>query len=136
MKASELMTRDVVSVRPDTPTSRIARLLLDRGISAVPVVDETDAPVGIVSEGDLIGREEPDREARRDWWLALLAEGEPLNTDFVPSLRHKGRLARDVMSSPVATADENTDAGEIARILQSYHIKRVPYCATAALLAS
>jgi len=126
MKASELMTRDVISVRPDTPTSRIARLLLDKGISAVPVVDETDAPVGIVSEGDLIGREEPDREARRDWWLALLAEGEPLNTDFVASLRHKEHLARDVMSSPVVTVDENTDAGEIARILQSYHIKRVP----------
>ncbi len=126
MKASKLMTRDVISVRPDTPTSHIARLLLDKGISAVPVVDETGAPVGIVSEGDLIGREEPDREARRDWWLALLAEGEPLNTDFVASLRHSERLARDVMSSPVVTVDENTDAGEIARILQSYHIKRVP----------
>jgi CBS domain-containing protein len=126
MNASELMTRDVVSVRPDTPTSRIARLLLDKGISAVPVVDETGAPVGVVSEGDLIGREESDREARRDWWLALLAEGETLNTDFVASLRLKERFAREVMSSPVVTVEEDTDASEIARILQSYHIKRVP----------
>ncbi|MGD0026377.1 MAG: CBS domain-containing protein [Xanthobacteraceae bacterium] len=126
MKASEIMTRDVISVHPDTPTPQIARLLLDKGISAVPVVEDSGAPVGIVSEGDLIGRDESDREARRDWWLALLAEGEALNRDFVASLRAKERLARDIMSGPVVTVNEDTNAGEIARLLQSYHIKRVP----------
>ncbi len=126
MKAGELMTRDVISVRPEMPISQIARLLLNNGISAVPVVDESGAPIGIVSEGDLIGREEADREARRDWWLALLAEGEALNTDFVASLREKDRVAREVMSVPVVAVDENTEAGEIARLLHSYHIKRVP----------
>lgn len=126
IKASELMTRDVISVPPDMQTPRIAQLLLDKRISAVPVVDETGAPIGIVSEGDLVGREEADREARRDWWLALLAEGEALNTDFVASLREKERVARDVMCGPVVTVGENTDAAEIARLLHSYRIKRVP----------
>jgi CBS domain-containing protein len=126
MKASEIMTRDVISVRPDAPARQIARLLLDHHISAVPVVDEAGAPVGIVSEGDLVGRNEEDREARRDWWLELLAEGEDLNTDFVSSLRAKERVARDIMSGPVVAVDDNTDAAEIARLLQSHHIKRVP----------
>jgi CBS domain-containing protein len=126
MKAHELMTREVISARPDMPARQIARLLLDNGISAVPVVDETGTPIGIVSEGDLIGRNEEDREARRDWWLALLAEGETLNADFVASLGTKERVARDLMAGPVVTVDENTDAAEIARLLHSYHIKRVP----------
>jgi CBS domain-containing protein len=126
MKASEIMTRDVISVHPDTPAQQIARLLLDHGISAVPVVDDAGTPIGIVSEGDLVGRSAEDREARRDWWLALLAEGETLNTDFVSSLCARERVARDIMAGPVVTVDENTEASEIARLLHSHHIKRVP----------
>jgi CBS domain-containing protein len=126
MKASEIMTRDVISVRPDTPAQQIARLLLDHGISAAPVIDDAGTPIGIVSEGDLVGRSEADREARRDWWLALLAEGETLNPDFVSNLCEKERVARDIMAGPVITVDENTEASEIARLLHSHHIKRVP----------
>ena len=62
MKASEVMTKDVVTVRPDTPVPQIARLLLAKRISAVPVVDDLGLPIGMVSEGDLIGRDEPSRE--------------------------------------------------------------------------
>ena len=120
------MTHDVISVSADAPARQIARLLLDHGISAVPVLDDAGAPIGIVSEGDLVGRDEPDREARRDWWLALLAEGENLNADFVSSIRGKEHVARDIMSAPVVTVEEDTDAAEIARLLHSYHIKRVP----------
>jgi CBS domain-containing protein len=126
MKAHEIMTTDVISVRPDTPARQIARVLLDHGISAVPVIDDVGVPIGIVSEGDLIGRNKEDREARRDWWLALLAEGETLNADFVSNLRTNERVARDIMAGPIVAVDENTDAAEIARLLHSYHIKRVP----------
>src|SRR5271169_2706610 len=70
MKASDVMTRDVVSVAPDTSVRKIAALLLSKGISAVPVVDGAGAPLGIVSEGDLIGRKEAECEERQDWWLA------------------------------------------------------------------
>ena len=120
------MTRDVLSVPADAPARQIARLLLDHGISAVPVIDDAGAPIGIVSEGDLVGRDEPNREARRDWWLALLAEGENINADFVSDIRAHEHVARDIMSAPVVTVEEDTDAGEIARLLHSYHIKRVP----------
>ena len=61
------------------------------GISAVPLVDSDGPPIGMVSEGDLIGRDDAARQARRDWWLAFLAEGEPLSAEFVSSLL-KGAL--------------------------------------------
>ena len=58
MLARDLMTRDVVTVSPDTPVNEIASLLLAHGISAVPVVDATGMAVGMVSQGDLIARNE------------------------------------------------------------------------------
>jgi CBS domain-containing protein len=104
MKARDVMTSKVVSVPAETPTRDIARLLLDNHVSAVPVLDGTGAAIGMVSEGDLIGRTEAEREARHDWWLALLAEGEPLNAEFLSSLRRPERTAGEVMSRPVVTA--------------------------------
>jgi CBS domain-containing protein len=126
MKARDVMTTAVSSVSPDTPIGEIAKMLRDRGISAVPVVDESGTAIGMVSEGDLIGRDEADREARRDWWLTLLAEGETLNTDFLAWLRPPQRRARDVMTAPVVTVGEETELREVARLLTAYRIKRVP----------
>jgi CBS domain-containing protein len=125
-QARDLMTKDVVVVSPDTPIHDVARLLLARAISAVPVVDGSGIPIGIVSEGDLIGRAGADRDMRRDWWLALLAEGETLSADFLSSLHKPVQTARDVMSAPLVTVDEAADVREIARLLTTYRIKRVP----------
>lgn len=126
MKARDVMTSAVVSVSPETPRSAIAKILRDHAISAMPVVDEAGAPIGMVSEGDLIGRDEAERQARLDWWLTLLAEGATLSEDFLASLRTSERRAGDVMSAPVITVGEETDVGEIARLLTTHHIKRVP----------
>jgi CBS domain-containing protein len=126
MKARDVMTSAVTSVGPDTPIREVAKILRNNGISAVPVVGEAGAPIGMISEGDLIGRDEADREARRDWWLNLIAEGEMLNADFLASLRPLERRARDLMTAPVVTVSEETEVSEIARMLTSYRIKRVP----------
>jgi CBS domain-containing protein len=126
MKALDVMTATVVSVDPDTPTREIAKLLLDHGISAVPVIGSAGAPIGMVSEGDLMGRDVAGREARRDWWLNLLAEGGTLSANFVASLRAPERNARDAMVSPVVTVGEETEISEVARLLTAHRIKRVP----------
>ena len=126
MNARDVMTTDVVAVTPDTPLSEIAKLLLGRGISAVPVVDSAGVPLGMVSEGDLIGRDETAREARSDWWLALLAEGETLHPDLLASLRNTGQKARDVMSAPLVMVGEDTSVGDIAKLLIAHRVKRVP----------
>lgn len=126
MIARDVMTTTVVSVSPDAPTPDVAKVLSDHGISAVPVVDTAGAPIGMISEGDLIGRDETDREARRDWWLTLLAEGEQLNPDFVASLHAPARTARDAMTSPVITVGEDAEISDIAKLLTTHRIKRVP----------
>ena len=126
MNARDVMTSVVISATGDTPVRDIARLLLQNHISAIPILDMSGAPIGMVSEGDLVGRDETQREARRDWWLALLAEGEALSPDFLSDLRRPERVASDVMSRPVVAVGEDSDTGEIARLLAAHRIKRVP----------
>ena len=126
MKAHEIMNSAVVAVTPDTPISDIAKTLREHRISAVPVTDAAGSALGMVSEGDLIGRDEAAREARLDWWLNMVAEGELLSADFLDSVRSAERRARDVMTAPVITVGEETEIDEIARLLTLHRIKRVP----------
>lgn len=117
MLASDIMTTEVVSVKPDEDVSDVARLLLGRRISAVPVVERDGRMVGIVSEGDLIRRAEA---GERSWWLALLADR---TAEFT---RTFGTRARDVMTSQVISVSDEAPIAEVARILEENGIKRVP----------
>ncbi|MCP5373717.1 MAG: CBS domain-containing protein [Hyphomicrobiales bacterium] len=123
MQAKDLMTATVVTVEPETHVDRIAEILLAHRISAVPVVDSRGAPIGMVSEGDLIGRDDADRDARRSWWLGLLTDNERPSPE---ALEPDGKAARDVMTAPVITVTETAEAAEIARLLTAHRIKRVP----------
>ena len=116
-RARDVMTREVATVAPETPVREIARILPERGVSAAPVVDAAGKPVGMVSEGDIIGREDDKGARRRDWWLALVAEGESLHPDYLASFEGPGHRARDVMTSPVVTVPPDTTVPEIARLL-------------------
>jgi CBS domain-containing protein len=126
LMARDVMTPRVICVTADTPTPDIARLLLDNRISAVPVVDRDGVPIGMVSEGDILGRGEDDRISRTDWWLALLAGRQPLDDTFQARLTAQDRTAQDVMAAPLVTVSETTPVGAIARLLAIHHIKRVP----------
>lgn len=126
MKAKDIMTTPVVTVSPATTVREIAALLLERRISAVPVVEDGRL-VGLVSEGDLLHRHEigtdRDRPAR-SWWLGLIAGGPgEAAAQYVKS--HAMR-ARDVMTRDVITVDEDTPIATIAARLEAHHIKRVP----------
>ena len=124
--ARDVMTTAVVSVFADTPVREIARLLLGQGISAVPVVDAEGLPLGMVSEGDLMGRNDLERVAGTEWWLQLLAGQEEVHRDWPASAHVLARTARDVMSAPVVAVGEDTSVPEIARLLTAHRIKRVP----------
>jgi CBS domain-containing protein len=122
MQAQDVMTTKVVAVAPDTPVTEIAKLLLERQISAVPVVSDDRQLLGIVSEGDLIhglGQE----GAKRSWWLDLLASPQ---TRAETHLKGHGRLAWDVMTRSVISITPDTPLPEIARLLEARRIKRVP----------
>jgi CBS domain-containing protein len=126
MNAGDVMTKNVVTVGPETPTRTVAKLLLGKGFSAVPVIADNGAVIGMVSESDLIASEIGALAPRRGWWLELLAEGEDLATEFVDYLKAVDRPAREVMTAPVVTVAEDTPVEAIAQTLQAHNIKRVP----------
>lgn len=121
MKAKDVMTTKVVAVVPDMPVSAIASLLLDRHISAVPVIDRERRILGIVSEGDLIRRGKTAE--RRSWWLATYGDAKALAREFVKT---HGLYAKDVMTRNVVTVTEDTPVSTIAELLEQKGIKRVP----------
>lgn len=123
MKAADVMATNVITVRLDTPVATIAEVLLANRISAVPVVNDKDVLVGIVSEGDLIHRVEAGTERHRSWWLELLTGKETLAHEFVMS---HARKAANVMTRPVISVQPDTLLGDIASLLEKHRIKRVP----------
>lgn len=123
MLARDVMSTPAVAVTPDTDVAAIAGLLLECGISAVPVVDDDGRVQGIVSEGDLINRDDAGTRHRRSWWLEVLKGGEARSRDF---LRAHGRRAADVMTRDVVCAEEDTPLPQIAALLEKHRVKRVP----------
>ena len=126
MHASDVMTTEVISTTANTPVREVARALLEHGISAMPVLDADGAPIGMVSEGDLVSRGELERVARRDWWLKLVGDDAAPESGFLAKLRAPDRTAADVMSAPIITVAEDTELTEVARLLAQHHLKRVP----------
>jgi CBS domain-containing protein len=123
MKAADIMTRNVQSVSPDLPVEEVARFMLERGISAVPVLDGGGNLVGVVSEGDLMRRAELGTEKHRSWWLRLFVGDDYQAREFVKS---HGRRVRDVMTRKVVTVTEDTPIAEIVTLMEEERIKRVP----------
>lgn len=71
MHARDIMTRNVITISPDTRVAEIARLLAEKAVSGTPVVDGGKV-VGVVSEGDLVRRSEIGTDRRTgSWWLRL-----------------------------------------------------------------
>ena len=123
MKARDVMISPAITVKPSASVREVAKLFLERRISAVPVVDDQGKLVGIVSEGDLMHRTEAGTERKRSWWLQGLTGDETLAAEYVKS--HARKVA-DVMTRRVITASPDSPLHEIASLLENNSIKRVP----------
>jgi CBS domain-containing protein len=116
------MTKGVVSVLVGSRVRDAAILLLEKRISAIPVLAANLQLVGMVSEGDLIGRSDADRVARHDG-LTLLKDVQP-QVGAIEALA--ARPVEQVMHAPVLTIEARAPLHEIAEMLKVYDIKRLP----------
>jgi len=120
--ARDLMTPDVVTVPPGTPVMAMARLLADRGISAVPVVDGAGKVLGIVTEADLIRRLAGEEDKPASWFGSLFADPASQAERYA---RTHGVTARDLMTEKVVSVAPDTTAAHVAQMMEQQGIRRV-----------
>ena len=123
MDARDIMTSPVVTAGPDNTVLEIAELMLDHKVSAVPIVDEEDKLIGLVSEGDLMRRSEIGTERHPSWWLLAFRGAVSLAEDFTKS---HGAKASEIMTREMVTTGEDAPIWEIAETLEKKKIKRLP----------
>jgi CBS domain-containing protein len=123
VKAADIMVRDLITIGPEESVAHAARLMTRNDVSALPVVDADGGLVGIISEADLLRREEIDTADRRPWWLESVTPAATLAAEFAKS---HGKRVADLMSENVIFAGENASLNEIAGVLEFNRIKRVP----------
>lgn len=123
MLVADVMTCKVETVAPGTAIADIARTMVEKRISAVPVVDPEGRLLGLVSEGDLLQRVETGTEGRRAWWLDLFVAPETRAETF---LKAHGRIAADVMVKELVTATADMPLARAAQLMHDRRVKRLP----------
>jgi CBS-domain-containing membrane protein len=115
----DVMTEDVVVVRPSTPFKEVARVLADRGVSALPVLDENDRLAGVVSEADLLYKEEYGQEDAR---FRLLASPD----ERAARSKATADVAGQLMTSPAITISPDATLVAAAKLMDQRRVKRLP----------
>lgn len=122
------MTRDVLTVAAGTPLKEVAALLTANHISGVPVADSDGTVLGVVSEADILCKEEgfPPNPGRVSGWLLRRIDGE---LDKIGA-----RTAADAMTAPALTVRPAQQVSEVARLMVGHRINRLPVVADGRLV--
>ena len=120
MKVSEIMTTGVKTAKADTPVKEIANTMCFNKISGLPIVDDNDNIIGIVSEKDLLTKMFPDM-------ATIAAEGRPdfedMEKDYADTLQ---LVASDIMTSTVSFVSPDMPIMKAASMMCLNKIRRIP----------
>lgn len=126
MKAKEIMNRKVIAVNQEMTVDEVVKILLDHGISGVPVVEEDGRVVGIVSETDLIYRE---KKLHLPSFISIL-QGIVFLESTKDLERQVKKMAaykvKDVMTKDVITVLEDAELEDVVDIIIDKKVNRVP----------
>src|SRR5262245_60996210 len=123
MKVRDVMTSPVVSVEPDATILQAIRIMLQRHVSGLPVVDKDGRLIGIVTEGDFLRRSETGTARRRPRWLEFLLGPGRLADEYT---RSHGRKVNEVMTSDPVSVTEDAPLEDVVKLMEKRQIKRVP----------
>jgi CBS domain-containing protein len=123
MIIQDIMSSPVVTVQPTTSIADAARLMLERHISGLPVLDADGRLVGVLSESDLLRRSELGTERQRSKWLEFFTSPGKAAQEYVAA---HGRLVGEVMTSPVTTVPPYAPISKAVELMERNHVKRLP----------
>ena len=126
LTAKDIMTKKVITINKDASIEKLSELLLENKISGVPVIDEKEKVVGIVTEADIIVQ---DTELHFPRYFKLL-DGiiylESINKFRDNLKKHLAIKVEDIMTKKVKTIVADTPVSEIAEIMLDDRINRLP----------
>lgn len=120
VKAKDIMTKNVISGRLNTPVVEIASIMAENHVSGIPIVNETNDVVGLISEKDFLR----NMNNHATNFMELVAECLKKNVCAVISVRK--RLAKDIMTSPAITVKGDTPIIALTKLFHEKGINRVP----------
>jgi len=123
LTVADVMSRPALTVRRDTPLKDVARLLIDNGVSGMPVVDDGGAVVGVVSEGDFLVKEQGPNEVRHRRLARLLGQSAGTRQQLN---KLAARNAGEAMTAPALTITSARTVREAAAIMTREHVNRLP----------
>jgi CBS domain-containing protein len=126
LTAADIMKTEVVTIGENASVQELAKLLAKKKISGVPVVDDRNRVVGIVSEGDLVSQ---DADIHFPHYIELLG-----NIIYLESIKkYEERLEKaaasavgDIMTIDVITVQKNSPLHEIATLMTNRKVNRLP----------
>jgi CBS domain-containing protein len=126
MIVADVMTRNCITIAPDATVEEAVNLMLGRHISGLFVVDKAGDLAGVITEGDLLRRDEIGTQRNRPWWLRLLASPARQAADFTQA---NGRHVRDVMTEDVVSIAQDAPLEDVVAAMEKNRIKRLPVTA-------
>lgn len=123
MQAHQIMSRRVVTIRPELPVVEAIRLMLSHHFSCLPVTDAAGKLVGIVSEGDFLRRGEIGTQHSHTRLLSLLLGTDRAAREFV---KEHGQRVEQIMTRDPITVTEATPLDQIAALMERRRIDHVP----------
>jgi CBS domain-containing protein len=121
MHVQELMTAPVLYIGPEAALKDAAAMLVERGISGLPVCDDENRVIGVISEGDILYKEHDPTVGRKRGPLAWLAGGND-----AALLKSRAVTVREAMTSPPITISPWSSVAEAARLMTERGVNRLP----------
>jgi CBS-domain-containing membrane protein len=126
MIVADVMTRHCITIAPDATVEQAVQIMLGRHISGVFVADHAGELAGVITEGDLLRRDELGTQRHRPWWLRMLISPARQAADFTQA---NGRRVRDVMTETVISIAQDAPLQDAVELMEQHRIKRLPVTA-------
>jgi CBS domain-containing protein len=126
IKAKDIMTREVVSVSPETDIEELARLFVEKNVSNMPVMDDEGRLFGIISGSDLVERDQPlhiPTVISIFDWVIYLESGKKFKEELK---KITARKVSEICSRDVVTCTPETPVPEVAQLMAENHVHLVP----------